>query len=83
MVWAKGKPSRNIVNNEVWERSALFLPKLRRRRFLVPSRAPSGLHFGDILEVWGTLLGPRGDIGEVLGGSENEVEKRDPPLEFG
>ena len=31
------------------------------------------------MEALGTLLGPWGGLGEVLEGSENEVEKRDPP----
>ena len=41
--------------------------------------APFELHFGSISEALGALSGPLGGLGEVLEGSENEVEKRDPP----
>ena len=42
----------------------------------VRRQSPFGLDFGSILD---SLLGSRGALGEVLEGSENEVEKRDPP----
>ena len=31
--------------------------------------------------TWGSLLVPKGALGEVLEGSKNEVEKKDPPEE--
>ena len=74
VVLENGKPSLYIVNNVSEWGSALFPPRWRQRCFLVPP-AHFGLHFGAILEVLGTLLDPRGAIGEVLEGSENEVGK--------
>ena len=35
------------------------------------------------METLGSLLAPRGALGMVLEGSENGVEKRDPPKECG
>ena len=51
----------------------------RNTFLLLPSRAHLGLNVRGILEGLGALLGPRGALGEVLEGSENEVEKWDPP----
>ena len=58
-----------------------LLPEWLRRHFLLPSRAPFGFYFGDILVTLGSLLVPRGALREVLEGSKNEVEKKDPPKE--
>ena len=55
-------------------RVSIFFAEMETKTLflLTPPRAHFGLHFGDI-------LGPRGAIGEILEGSENKVEKRDPP----
>ena len=56
----------------------LFLCR-RRSVFLIPTRAPFGLHFGVILEALGSFLASRSGIRKVLEGLGNEVRKRDVP----
>ena len=53
-----------------------------QRKSKVALQAPFGFHFGGILEAVGKLLGPWGALGEVLEGSEKDVEKRGPPIEY-
>ena len=56
-----------------------FFTEMETNMFFCPPRAPFGIGFGGILEAMGAILGPRGGIGHVLEGSENEVKKREPP----
>ena len=60
-------------------RVGTFCTEMETKTFFGTLQAHFGLHFGGILEALGTLLDPRGGIGEVWEGSENKVEKRDPP----
>ena len=62
-------------------RVGTFLTEMTTKTFFDTLRAPFRLHFGGIFVTLGSLFVPSGALGEVLEGSKNEVEKRDPPKE--